>query len=50
VMVVCIFSGSVIEVYTQRLKTEFGYINKDMKADEDLREMEARIAVLEKRG
>jgi len=39
-----------IEVYKQRLKTEFGYNNKDMKADEDLREMEARIAVLEKRG
>jgi len=39
-----------IEVYKHRLKTEFGYNNKDMKADEDLREMEARIAMLEKRG
>jgi len=39
-----------IDVYKHRLKTEFGYNNKDMKADEDLREMEARIAMLEKRG
>merc|ERR1719453_1139695 len=38
-----------IDAYKHRLKTEFGYSNKDMKADDDLCEMEARLAALEKR-
>ena len=39
-----------IDTYKHRLKTEFGYSNKDMKTDDDLCEMEARLAALEKRG
>merc|ERR1719188_111153 len=39
-----------IEVYKHKLKTEFGYNNKDMKADPDLAEMEAKLAAYEKRG
>merc|ERR1711953_989200 len=39
-----------IETYKHRLKTEFGYSNKDMKADQDLIDMEKRIAELEKRS
>jgi len=39
-----------IETYKHKLKVEFGYSNKDMKADEDLKEMEARLAALEKRA
>jgi len=39
-----------IEVYKHRLKTEFGYSNKDMKADEDLQDMERRLAELDKRS
>jgi len=39
-----------LEQYKHRLKTEFGYSNKDMKADEDLQEMEKRLAELEKRS
>ena len=39
-----------IDAYKHRLKAEFGYSNKDMKADDDLCEMEARLAALEKRG
>merc|ERR1719276_540890 len=31
-----------LEVYKHRLKTEFGYSNKDMKADQDLQDMEKR--------
>jgi hypothetical protein len=39
-----------IETYKHKLKTEFGYSAKDMKIDEDLQEMEKRIAELEKRS
>jgi len=39
-----------VETYKHRLKTEFGYSNKDMKADQDLIEMERRLAELEKRS
>merc|ERR1712060_579998 len=38
-----------IETYKHRLKTEFGYSNKDMKTDQDLIDMEKRLAELEKR-
>jgi len=39
-----------IEVYKHKLKTEFGYTNKDIKADPELAEMEAKLAAYEKRG
>merc|ERR1712029_1037019 len=39
-----------IETYKHRLKTEFGYSNKDMKADQDLMDMEKRLAELDKRS
>jgi hypothetical protein len=39
-----------IEVYKHKLKTEFGYSAKDMKIDEDLQDMEKRLAELEKRS
>ena len=39
-----------LEVYKAKLRTEFGYTNKDMKADPDLKDMEARLAALEKRS
>merc|ERR1712187_143916 len=39
-----------IEIYKNRLKTEFGYTAKDMKTDEDLLDMEKRLAALEKRS
>jgi len=39
-----------IETYKNRLKTEFGYSTKDMKIDEDLQEMEARLVLLDKRS
>lgn len=39
-----------IEVYKGKLKAEFGYSNKDMKADPDLTEMEAKMAAFEKRA
>jgi len=39
-----------IETYKHRLKTEFGYSNKDMKADQDLQDMDKRLAELEKRS
>eukprot|EP00408_Alexandrium_pacificum_P028416 CAMPEP_0171198168 /NCGR_PEP_ID=MMETSP0790-20130122/22790_1 /TAXON_ID=2925 /ORGANISM="Alexandrium catenella, Strain OF101" /LENGTH=352 /DNA_ID=CAMNT_0011663437 /DNA_START=58 /DNA_END=1115 /DNA_ORIENTATION=+ len=38
-----------IDTYRHRLKTEFGYSAKDMKGDEDLQDMEKRLAALEKR-
>uniref|UniRef100_A0A7S1RNE1 Uncharacterized protein n=1 Tax=Alexandrium catenella TaxID=2925 RepID=A0A7S1RNE1_ALECA len=38
-----------IDVYKHRLKTEFGYSAKDIKNDEDLLDMEKRLAALEKR-
>jgi len=37
-----------IEVYKAKLKSEFGYSNKDIKADPDLAEMEARLHQIEK--
>jgi len=39
-----------IDTYKNRLKTEFGYSAKDMKIDEDLQDMETRLAELEKRS
>jgi len=39
-----------IEVYKAKLRTEFGYSNKEIKADPDLKEMEARLAAFEKRS
>lgn len=39
-----------IEQYKQKLKTEFGYSNKDIKGDPELLEMEAKLAGFEKRG
>ncbi|CAE7488686.1 unnamed protein product [Symbiodinium pilosum] len=39
-----------IEVYKAKLRTEFGYSNKEMKADPDLKDMEARLAAFEKRS
>jgi len=39
-----------IEVYKHKLKTEFGYSNKDIKADPELQEMEKKLAAFEKRG
>jgi hypothetical protein len=39
-----------IELYKHRLKTEFGYSNKEIKIDPDLVEMEATLAAFEKRG
>jgi hypothetical protein len=39
-----------IDTYKHKLKAEFGYSNKDIKADPDLAEMEAKLAALEKRG
>ncbi|CAJ1413805.1 unnamed protein product [Effrenium voratum] len=39
-----------IEIYKAKLRTEFGYSNKDMKADPDLKDMEARLAAFEKRS
>jgi len=38
-----------IEAYKHKLKVEFGYSNKDIKADPELAEMENRLAVFEKR-
>jgi len=37
-----------IEQYKNKLKTEFGYSNKDIKADPDLAEMEAKLQQIEK--
>merc|ERR1719352_236626 len=39
-----------IEIYKHKLKTEFGYSNKDMKTDPELVEMETKMAAFEKRG
>merc|ERR1719454_1916546 len=38
-----------IEQYKGRLKNEFGYSNKDIKADPDLLEMETKLKAFEKR-
>merc|ERR1719188_2432112 len=37
-----------IEEYKNKLRTEFGYTNKDIKADPDLAEMESRLHAIEK--
>merc|ERR1712083_1040090 len=37
-----------IDEYKAKLKSEFGYSNKDIKADPDLAEMEARLHAIEK--
>merc|ERR1712194_846502 len=37
-----------IEEYRTKLRSEFGYSNKDIKADPDLAEMEARLHAIEK--
>merc|ERR1739838_539402 len=37
-----------IEEYKTKLRSEFGYSNKDIKADPDLAEMEARLHAIEK--
>jgi len=39
-----------VEIYKAKLRQEFGYSNKDMKADPDLQDMEARLAAFEKRS
>lgn len=39
-----------IEIYKAKLRTEFGYSNKDIKADPDLRDMETRLAAFQKRS
>jgi len=39
-----------IEIYKAKLRTEFGYSNKDIKADPDLQEVESRIAAFQKRS
>ncbi len=38
-----------VEAYKHRLKVEFGYSNKEIKADPDLAEMENRLAAFERR-
>jgi len=43
-------AGGEIEIYKAKLRTEFGYSNKDIKADPDLQEMESRIAAFQKRS
>merc|ERR1712079_968822 len=35
-----------IEEYKNKLRTEFGYSNKDVKADPELKEMEAKLTAL----
>merc|ERR1712194_449972 len=37
-----------IDAYKTKLKSEFGYSNKDMKADPELAEMEARLQAIGK--
>mmetsp|Transcript_22085 Transcript_22085/g.36456 ORF Transcript_22085/g.36456 Transcript_22085/m.36456 type:complete len:264 (+) Transcript_22085:56-847(+) len=39
-----------IEIYKAKLRTEFGYSNKDIKADPDLKDMESRLAAFQKRS
>jgi len=39
-----------VELYKGKLKTEFGYSNKDIKADPELQEMEAKVKAFEKRA
>lgn len=39
-----------VEIYKAKLRNEFGYSNKEMKADPDLQEMETRLAAFQKRA
>eukprot|EP00933_Yihiella_yeosuensis_P070657 TRINITY_DN787_c0_g1_i4.p1 TRINITY_DN787_c0_g1~~TRINITY_DN787_c0_g1_i4.p1 ORF type:complete len:267 (-),score=111.62 TRINITY_DN787_c0_g1_i4:247-1047(-) len=39
-----------VEIYKAKLKNEFGYSKKDMAADPDLQEMEAKLKALQKRS
>mmetsp|Transcript_29111 Transcript_29111/g.46721 ORF Transcript_29111/g.46721 Transcript_29111/m.46721 type:complete len:86 (-) Transcript_29111:369-626(-) len=39
-----------VEQYKHKLKTEFGYSKKEMLADPDLQEMEAKLTELHKRA
>merc|ERR1719274_246385 len=39
-----------IDAYKHKLKTEWGYTNKDIKGDPDLLEMEQKLAAYEKRS
>jgi hypothetical protein len=39
-----------MEIYKLRLKQEFGYTNKDIKADPELAEMDEKIKAFQKRG
>jgi len=39
-----------IELYKAKLRSEFGYSNKDIKADPDLKDMETRLAAFQKRS
>jgi len=39
-----------VEVYKAKLRNEFGYSNKEMKADPDLQDMEARLAAFQRRA
>jgi len=38
------------EIYKAKCRTEFGYTNKDLKADPDIQEMEAKLSAFEKRS
>ena len=44
------FSRGEIELYKAKLRSEFGYSNKDIKADPDLKDMETRLAAFQKRS
>eukprot|EP00435_Cladocopium_sp_Y103_P000792 s6738_g1.t1 len=37
-----------IELYKAKLRTDFGYSNKDIKADPDVQEMESRISAFKR--
>ena len=39
-----------VEVYKAKLRNEFGYSNKEMKADPDLQDMELRLAAFQRRA
>ena len=39
-----------VEVYKAKLRNKFGYSNKEMKADPDLQDMEARLAAFQRRA
>ena len=39
-----------LEVYKAKLRNEFGYSNKEIKADPDLQDMEHRLAAFQRRA